>query len=92
VSSSEGIVNVDFSQRSQLLPELSNFCLVGLDLLTILDALALFLKVVSQILKKNNLSIGGLLDGLLNFLSDTVIEEFNLVSKQSLELRCNWGK
>jgi hypothetical protein len=50
VGSSEGIVDVDLSKRSQLLSELSNFSLISLDFLAVLDTLAFFLKVISEIL------------------------------------------
>jgi hypothetical protein len=36
--------------------------------------------VVPKILKKENLSIGWLRDSLLDFLSNTIIKEFHLLS------------
>jgi hypothetical protein len=78
--------DVDVTEGSKALAELLNIGLVGLDLLafSILGA-ALFLSVETQVLEENNLTIGGLVDGLLGLSADTVISEDDALAEKLLE-------
>ena len=86
MGSSEGVIDVDVPKGSKLLSEIGNLSFVGFDLLAILDTLAFFLKVVPEILKKEDLSVGWLRDGLLDFLANAVIKEFHLMMYNRITL------
>jgi hypothetical protein len=101
VGCSESVVDKDFSERGELLSEISDLSFIGFDLLAILDAFAFLLNMVSEIFEENDLTVSGLLDGFLDFIADAVIEEFNLevhnwkwsylLSEKLLKFRGNWG-
>lgn len=78
--------DVDVTERSEALAELSNLLLVGLDLLAlgILGA-AFLLGVEAQVLQEDDLATGGLVDGLLNLGSNAVISEDDALAEQLLQ-------
>lgn len=78
--------NVNITKSSQALAELSNLGSVGLDLLAlgILGA-TLLLGVETQVLKKDNLASGGLVNGLLNLGANAVLGEDNALAELLLE-------
>jgi hypothetical protein len=81
------LTDVNITESSQSLAELLDLGLVGLDLvaLGILGA-SLLLGVEAQVLEKNDLAAGGLVDGLLDFLADAVLSEDDFAAEQLLEL------
>lgn len=82
--------DVDVTQGSKALAELSDLLLISLDLLSlgILGA-ALLLGVETQVLQQDNLATGGLVDGLLNLGTDAVLGEDDALAKQLLQLGDN---
>lgn len=84
------LTDVDIAESSKSLTELSNLLLVGLDLVAffVLGA-ALLLGVKAQVLKKDDLAAGGLVDGLLNVFADTVLGEDDVAAEQFLQLGHN---
>lgn len=87
VGGAEGIVDVDVSQGSQSLAELGDGGSVSLDLLAlgVLGA-AFLLGVEAQVLEENDLTTGGLVDGLLGLGADAVLGEEDGLAQQLLEL------
>lgn len=84
------LTDVDVTQGSQALAELGNLLLVGLDLLALLVLVATFLLgVETQVLKQNDLTARGLVDGLLHLLANTVLSEDDALAEQLLQLRDN---
>jgi hypothetical protein len=81
------LTDVNIAESSQSLAELLDLGLVGLDLvaLGILGA-SLLLGVEAQVLEKNDLAAGRLVDGLLDFLADAVLSEDDIAAEQLLEL------
>jgi hypothetical protein len=84
------LTDVDVTQGSQALAELGNLLLVGLDLLALVVLVATFLLgVETQVLKQNDLTARGLVDGLLHLLANAVLSEDDALAEQLLQLRNN---
>lgn len=59
----ESIIHEYISERSELLAEISNLGLVGLDLVSLgVGTFALFFRVEAQVLEQGDFSVGGRLD------------------------------
>ena len=80
--------DVDITEGSQALAELSNLLLVGLDLLAlgILGA-ALFLGVEPQVLQQYDLATSSLVDSLLDLGADAILGEDNALAELLLQDR-----
>ena len=91
VGGAEGVVDEDVAERGEALAELLDIGLVGLDLVALsILAATLLLSVEAQVLEKHNSAVGGLVDGLLSSLTDTVVGEGDLLAaKELLELSNN---
>jgi flagellar hook-associated protein FlgK len=90
VSGTESIVNIDIGKGSQRSAELLDGLSISLDLLTIsVLGRTFFFDVVTEILQKDDLTTGGGLTGLLNFRTNTVVEEVNGLTQELLNLSGN---
>lgn len=75
--------DVDVTESSEALAELSNLGGIGLDLLAlgVLGA-ALLLGVEAEVLKQDDLATGGAVDGLLDLGADAVLSEGDGLAEQ----------
>lgn len=84
------LTDVNIAELGEVLAELLNLGLVGLDLVALgIGALALLLNVEAEVLKENNFTVVGLVDNLLNLGTDAVGGEGDLLAEELLELRNN---
>ena len=82
-----GHTDIDITQSSQSLAELSNLLLVDLDLLALgILVAALLLGVEAQVLQEDDLATRGLVDDLLDLLANAVLGEDDAAAEQLLQL------
>lgn len=90
MSSAERVVDVHVSKRGQASAELLDSLGVSLGLLALsILGRALLLDVVTQVLEQDDLATLGSLAGLLDLLTNTVVEEFDGLTEQLLNLLGN---
>jgi hypothetical protein len=84
------LTDVNITKSSQSLAELLSLGLIDLLLLALLVLVAaLLLSVEAEVLKKDDLSVLGVVDGLLDLLADAVICESNALAEKLLKLGNN---
>jgi len=84
------LTDVDVTKSSQALPELFNLALVNLLLLALVVLVAaLLLGVEAQVLQKDDLTVLGAVDSVLDRLADAVVCESYALAEQLLKLGNN---
>lgn len=84
---SKGHTDEDITEGSEALAELLNLGLVSLGLVALLVlGGTLLLNVEAQVLEEDDLAVGGLVDEVLDVLTDAVVGELDVLAEQLLEL------